>query len=140
MVLSGSVLPGDYSGGGMSFDQCVNTSIYTGVQFTLGGTTAGCDLYLQIQTFEEQSTSNRGGCTTGCYSFPSSPKLTSTSGVVTVHFADLTGGKPTTPAAITAEIVGLQWQFQSPAPIGDGGQPGCTGISLTITNVSFVSN
>jgi hypothetical protein len=140
LVLSGSVLPGDYSGGGMSFDQCVNTSTYTGVQFTLGGTTAGCDLYLKIQTFDEQPTANRGGCTTNCYSFPSSPKLTSTSGVVTVHFADLTGGEPTTPAAIKTEMVGLQWQFQSPAPVGDAGQPGCTGINLTITNVSFVSN
>jgi hypothetical protein len=36
--------------------------------------------------------------------------------------------------------VGLQWQFQSPAPAGDGGQLGCTGINLTITGVSFVSN
>ena len=140
LVLSGNVLAGDYSGGGMSFDQCVNTSTYTGVQFTLGGSTAGCDLYLDVQTFDEQGTANKGGCTgSSCYAFPNE-KLTSTTGVVTVHFSDLTGGVLITQPAIRNEIVGLQWQFQSPAPVGDGGQLGCTGIALTITNVSFVSN
>jgi hypothetical protein len=141
LVLSGNVVAGDYSGGGLSFDSCVNTSVYTGVQFTLGGTVAGCDLYLQVQTFEQQSVDNKGGCPKGgsCYSFPSSPKL-ATSGPVTVKFADLTGGKPATPAEIVKEMVGLQWQFQSPAPVGDGGQSGCTGINLTISNVTFVSN
>jgi hypothetical protein len=139
LVLSGNVLAGDYSGGGMSFDQCVNTSTYTGVQFTLGGSTAGCDLVFQVQTYDEQSTTNKGGCTSSCYGFPSA-KLTSTTGTVTVHFSDLTGGVLTTQPAIKNEMVGLQWQFQSPAPVGDGGQLGCTGIALTITNVSFVSN
>jgi hypothetical protein len=140
LVLSGNVLAGDYSGGGMSFDQCVNTSTYTGVQFTLGGSTAGCDLYFDVQTFDEQGTANKGGCTgSSCYAFPNE-KLTSTAGTVTVHFSDLTGGVLTTQSAIRNEIVGLQWQFQSPAPVGDGGQPGCTGIALTIANVSFVSN
>jgi hypothetical protein len=79
-----------------------------------------------------------GGCTSGCYVFPNT-KLTSTSGGVTVSFANLSGGQLTTQQAIANEIVGLQWQFQSPAPVGDGGQLGCTGINLTITNVSFVA-
>jgi len=139
LVLSGNVLASDYSGGGISFDQCVNTSTYTGVQFTLGGTTAGCDLVFQVQTFDEQATANKGGCTSNCYAFPN-VKLTGTTGAMTVHFADLTGGQLTTQPAIRNEIVGLQWQFQSPAPLGDGGQLGCTGVALTITNVSFVSN
>jgi hypothetical protein len=141
LVLSGSVAAGDYAGGGMSFDACVNTTTYTGVQFTLGGTTAGCDLYFQVQTFDEKPAGlgQVGGCTTGCYAFPGT-KLTSTSGAVSVPFANLTGGQLTTEPSIANEIVGLQWQFQSPAPVGDGGQVGCTGINLTITNVSFVSN
>jgi hypothetical protein len=118
----------------------VNTSTYTGVQFTLGGTVAGCDLVFQVQTFDEKPAGpgQVGGCTTGCYSFPGT-KLANTSGAVTVHFTDLSGGQPT-PAKIASEIVGLQWQFQSPAPVGDAGQAGCTGTNLTITNVSFVSN
>jgi hypothetical protein len=140
LVLSGSVAAGDYAGGGMSFDACVNTTTYTGVQFTLGGTVAGCDLYFDVQTFSEKpaGAGQVGGCTTGCYVFPNT-KLTSTTGAVTVHFTDLAGGLPA-PASIANEIVGLQWQFQSPAPVGDAGQLGCTGINLTVTNVSFVSN
>ena len=140
LALSGSVAAGDYSGGGLSFDVCVNTSTYTGVTFTLGGSVAGCDLYFDVQTFEEKPAGpgQVGGCATGCYVFPST-KLQSTTGAVTVHFTDLAGGLPA-PASIAKEVVGLQWQFQSPAPVGDGGQLGCTGINLTITNVSFVSN
>ena len=139
MVLAGDVAAGDYAGGGMTFDQCVNTTAYSGVQFTLGGTLAGCDLYFYAQTFDEKMPGNGqiGGCTTGCYVFPGK-KLPSASGPVTVSFADLTGGQLTTAPAIANEMVGFQWQFNSPAPVGDGGQPGCTGIALTIANVSFV--
>jgi hypothetical protein len=111
------------------------------VQFTLGGTVAGCDLYFYAQTFDEKGSGpgQVGGCTTGCYVFPG-VKLTSTTGPVTVHFSDLKGGQLTTATSIANEIVGLQWQFNSPAPVGDAGQSGCTGIALTVTNVSFVSN
>ena len=61
-----------------------------------------------------------------------------TTGAVTVRFADLSGGKLTTMAALANEIVGLQWQFQSPAPAGDAGQLGCAAIKLTVDDVSFV--
>ncbi len=141
LVLSGAVDPGDYSGGGLAFEQCANTSAYTGVQFTLGGTTGGCDVVFQVQTFIEKpkDASPAGGCTTGCYSFPQY-KLPATTGVVTVKFADLTGGMPIGAAEIAKQMVGLQWQFQSPAPPpGDAGvQAGCTGIAMTITDVKFV--
>jgi hypothetical protein len=140
-VLYGNVMaPGGYGGGGMSFDQCVNTAVYTGVQFTLGGTTAGCALKLQVQTYSQQAVANGGGCVANCYGFPSET-LATTTGPVVVKFADLAGtGQPATAAAIAQELIGLQWQFESPPPVGDAGQPDCTGINLTIDNVSFVSN
>jgi hypothetical protein len=105
----------------------------------LGGTTGGCDLIFNVQTFDEKppGTNQVGGCTSNCYVFPNA-KLTSTSGAMTVSFSTLTGGQLIVATALQNEMVGLQWQFQSPAPIGDGGQPGCDGINLTITNVSFV--
>jgi hypothetical protein len=118
LVLSGNVAAGDYAGGGMSFDSCVNTTTYHGIQFTLGGTVAGCDLSFNVQTFEQQANTNGGGCdksTSSCYSFPKKT-LTFSTNPITVMFSDLSGGMPTDPAAIAAEIVGLQWQFQSPAP------------------------
>jgi hypothetical protein len=138
--LAGTVAAADYGGGGMSFDTCVNTTTYTGVQFTLGGTTGGCDLFFQVQTFEEQGKTNHGGCddsvSGNCYKFPQ-VKLATTTGPVTVRFADLTGGMPVGAAAIAAEIVGLQWQFQSAAPVADGGQIDCP-ANLTIDDVMFV--
>jgi hypothetical protein len=136
LMLSGKVMPGDYSGGGLSFEGCVNTTAYTGVQFTLGGTAAGCIVRFQVQTFEEKPVSQGGGCATSCYQLPGAA-LTSTAGAVTVRFTDLAGGLPA-PAAIASEIVGLQWQFESPPPAGDASQLGCTGIRLTVSNISFV--
>ena len=142
LVLSGDVAAGDFGGGGMSFDSCVNTSTYTGVQFTLGGTAAGCNLKFQLQTFSQQADTNGGGCPAAgsCYGFPNEV-LQSTTGPVVVKFADLAlTGKPVAAADMAKEIVGLQWQFESPGPVGDAIQLGCTGIALTITNVLFVSN
>jgi hypothetical protein len=133
LVLAGSVLAKDYAGGGLSFDECVNASAYSGVQFTLGGSTGGCDLIFNVQTFDEKpaGTNQVGGCTSGCYSFPN-VKLTSTSGPVTVPFSTLSGGQLIVATALQNEMVGLQWQFQP------SGATGCDGINLTITNVSFV--
>ena len=144
LVLSGDATAGvDVGHGGMAFDQCVNTTTYTGVQFALGGTTAGCDVVFRVMTFDQEPSDPGlvGGCirAAGCFHFPS-VKLTSTTGLVTIHFTDLAGGLPAAPSAIASEIVGFLWDFQSPAPVGDGGQLGCAGIALTITNVSFVSN
>ena len=139
MLLAGDVAAGDYAGGGLSFDQCVNTTAYTGVQFTLGGTDAGCDVYFYVQTFDEKmpGSGQIGGCTSSCYVFPGT-KLTSASGVMSVPFSALSGGQLTTAPAISNEMVGLQWQFNSPPPQLDAGQSGCAGIKLTVTNVSFV--
>jgi len=69
-----------------------------------------------------------------------SVKLTSTSGPITVAFSTLTGGQLVVATALQDEIVGLQWQFQSPAPVGDAGQPGCDGINLTSPTFRSFSN
>jgi hypothetical protein len=47
---------------------------------------------------------------------------------------------PTGATDIVKQLVGLQWQFQSPPPPAvDGGvQLACTGIAMTITDVKFV--
>lgn len=142
--MKGTVQSGEYAYAGMQFDKCVNTTTYTGLSFTLGGTAAGCDFFLLVQTFEQQAASNHGGCPAGgsCYSFPKKTLTIdpSGSGTVTVHFADLTGGVPTDPAAIKAEIVGLQWQFQSPSGVDGGPQPACNNIDVTVDDVAWVSD
>ncbi len=140
-VGGGTVASGDYAGGGMAFSDCVNTNTWTGVSFTLGGSSGGCDVYFQVQTFDEQGTANHGGCTgTSCYVFPQA-KVTTGTAPITVHFSDLSGGMPVGASAIAKQIVGLQWQLQSPAPpAADAGQPACPGAELLVDNVQFVSN
>lgn len=143
-VTGGMIAAGDYAGGGLSFSQCVNTTAYSGVTFTLGGTAGGCDVFFQAQTFEEQGASNGGGCPSGgsCYSFPQlkvvSGPAEPTGQPITVHFSDLMGGAPDAAAAIAMQLVGLQFQLQSSTPVADAAQTGCSGVTLTIDNVAFV--
>ncbi len=142
LELKGMVAPGDYSGGGMSFDNCVNSTMWTGIQFTIGGTTDGCNLAFQLQTLSQEGISNHGTCPDGasCYNFPNKTITVSTTPApVTILFSDLEGtGMPATAAAFEMEMFGLQWQFTSAAPVGDGGiQMGCS-PDVTITNVSWV--
>src|SRR5882672_5835827 len=121
LVLSGSVAVNDYAGGGLAFDQCVHTTAYTGVQMRLGGTSGGCELVFSVQTFEQQTIGNKGGCdqsTTSCFHFPG-VRVQPGAAPIVVRFASLQNGFPTDPAAIAAQIVGLQWQLQaSPPPDG----------------------
>jgi hypothetical protein len=141
LSLTGTVAVGDYGGGGLSFDQCVDTTTYTGFKFTLGGSPGGCDVLFEVQTFSQQSTTNKGGCntsTTTCYDFPRIRVPFGTT-PITVRFADLAGtGMPATAPGLSSEMVGLQWQLQT-ATGGDAGQTACT-VSMTIDDVSFVSN
>lgn len=134
----GTVAVADYAGGGMMFGECVNTSTWTGVSFTLGGTPAGCDVYFQVKTFADQAISNQGGCDAGCYSFPQVKVMPGDP--VTVHFTEVTGSGHADAGSIPMQIVGLQWQLQSAAPPDGGVQAACTNAMLTIDNVMFVSN
>ena len=137
--LKGTIQSGEYGYGGMQFDRCVNTKTYTGIQFTLSGTTQGCDLFVYAQTYEQQAATNKGGCAANCYNFPKK-QITVDAAPITVHFSDFTGGMPATGDLIKAEIVGLQWQLQSPAGADGGAQPACENIDLTIDDVKFVSD
>ena len=134
MHLKGDVAGGDYGGGGLAFDACVNTAKYSGVRFTLGGAVAACSVQFQVQTFSQQAVANRGGCDmaagASCYQFP---KTAATLGATnTIMWSQLENtGMPATAAALAAEIVGLQFQFE-----GTSGT--CMNVDLTIDDVQFV--
>jgi hypothetical protein len=132
-VLAGNVAASGYAGGGMSLDgACANAADYRGIQFTLGGTAAGCDIIFQIRTYAQLPTSANGVCASNCYQFPQ-VKLATTTGLTVVTFAMLTDtGQPAAAADIAKSIMGLQWQLQSPAG------KACTGVKLTIDDVKFV--
>jgi hypothetical protein len=136
---SGQVASGDYVGIGMTFDQCVNAPNFKGVSFTLTGSTGGCTLVFDLQTLDEQATSNMGLCDTcmnTCYLFPTKTLNVTldptTPTPVTVLFTDLeNSGMPATAAAFSLEMIGLQWQLQA------GSSGACMGASLAVTDVAF---
>jgi hypothetical protein len=134
----GTVMAADYAGGGIRFDQCVNTTSWTGVQFTLGGTVGSCELYFQIKTFVEQPISSGGGCVANCYDFPQ-VKVQVAAQPITVLFKDLVGGKPDGGAAIAMQILGLEWQINGANAVSGASQK-CTNVELTIDKVQLVSN
>jgi hypothetical protein len=139
LSVRGNVASSDYGGITLSFDQCVNTTLYGGVRFTLGGTTSGCDLFLQLETYSRLPVAEGGGCVGTCFGFPRM-RIQIGAAPITVTFAGLAGsGLPATASAMRAEIVGLQLQLQSPAPAG-GSQPSCLGVDMTVDDLQFVAN
>ncbi len=140
LAIRGNVVAGDYAGVAFEFDQCVDTASYQAVRFTLGGTTAGCDLFFQLETYSQQMVGSGGTCSTNCYRFPNT-RLEVGAAPITVTFAALTGtGQPASAEGMRAEIIGLQLQLQSASPAAGRAQASCAGISLTLDDVQFVAN
>lgn len=140
LVGAGTVAAADYTGIGMSFDECVNAPSFTGVTFTITGSLGGCKLAFQLQTLQEQATANNGLCNTcvdTCYLFPAmtlavTPDAT-TPTTVTVPFTSLENtGMPATAADFTTEMLGFQWQLTSPGAA-------CTGVTVAISDVAFTT-
>ena len=139
--MSGQVVPNSrqtaYARGGLQFDSCVNTTTYTGIQFTIAGSTGGCDVWFQLQTYAELPTYAKGGCASNCDKLPQK-KVTPRPTPTTVLFADLENtGIPAMAADLAAQIVGLRWNLQVAANSGvDAGQSPCS-FNLTIDDVKF---
>jgi hypothetical protein len=139
--ISGQVVPGgtpeSYAGGGLQFDSCVNTTVYTGVEFLLSGSTGGCDVYFQLLTYAEQPTFAKGGCAVHCEDFPEK-KVTPRSTPTTVLFSELANtGSPADAASMAAQIMGVGWNVPLPPSTVDAGQNPCT-FNLTVDDVRFV--
>ncbi len=140
LAIRGNVAAGDYAGVVLAFDQCVDTASYQAVRFTLGGTTAGCDLFFQLETYSQQTVDSGGTCATNCYRFPNT-RLEVGAVPITVTFAALAGtGQPASAEGMRAEIIGLQLQVQSASPAAGRTQASCAGVSLTLDDVQFVAN
>jgi hypothetical protein len=142
----GNVTSGAYGGIGLAYCSCTTVAEFTQVQFTVGGSWPGCDLQLQIKTFDQTPTSNNppGGCnssTTSCYNYPAALTVafpSATPQTVTVKLSDVNNWTATT----AAEVIGLQWQWtysgsNIPADAGFDASAGCP-IDATVTNVKFL--
>lgn len=135
--LTGSVMSSDWGGGGVSFNVCSTVASFTQVQFSLVGTSPGCDLELQIQTFDQRPTTQvpAGGCTANCYGFPVVKKVavpSATSATITTPLSSFSNWS----TANANQVVGLQWQFTGTQLDPDAGV-GCP-IDVTIGNIKFL--
>jgi len=141
MHVTGSVMAGDYGGAGLSFAVCTTVKSFTQVQFTLSGKSQGCDLELQIKTFDQQPITQNpaGGClqdaSAGCYNFPVVKQVAvPTTDVQTVTTA--LSNASNWSDANAAQVVGMQWQWTGTGVDPDAGV-GCP-IDVTISNIKFL--
>jgi hypothetical protein len=127
-----------YAGVGLYFSSasCLDVTAYTGVQFDLTGTVAGCALTFGANDSEDLSTSDdaiRGGCTNAiCYG-PSQLVAPTSTGTIQVPFAAMTGGTPDSALDATT-LVSIQWEVLGAATALDGS--GCS-AAFTVENVQF---
>ena len=140
MHVTGSVMSGDYAGTGISFLVCATVTSFSQVQFTLSGSWPGCDVELQIKTFDQQPITDNpaGGCyqdaSASCYNFPVKRQVavpTSEPTTVAVQLSDITNWSD----ANAAQVVGMQWQWTGTNvdPDASGGCP----IDVKITDIKF---
>lgn len=112
-----------YDGFGIYTGKCSSLMGYTGVSFTLSGTTMSVDkpnalkFVMQMNADEPIDTKNMKGACPGaagvdCIS-PSKAIMPSDS-PQTIMFSDLTGGKPVAAADVT-QVLGFQWQIDPDA-------------------------
>jgi len=147
--VTGSVTMGDYGGAGLGFLDCATVDAYSQIQFTIKGSSPGCDLELQIKTFDQTPTSQNppGGCDSDagtCYMYPVVKQVvvpSSDTMTVTTPLANVTSWS----SDVAKQVVGLQWQFTgtniSSSDASDAGAdaaPAACPIDVSITGIKFL--
>ena len=144
LKLNFTVAAGQYAGGRVNFDSCVDARAFNSIQFTASvtaGSLNGCAWQVQLQTQDQRPTTatnpTGGTCnatTTTCERYPSA-SLTAATATATVYTTRFTAfSNPANSAVATpSQITGLQWQVNS-----NNGTGTCT-VELHIDNVKFVT-
>jgi hypothetical protein len=143
LKLNFTVSAGQYAGGRLNFDSCVDARMFNSIQFTASltaGSLTGCVWQVQLQTQDQRpmtATNPSGGtCTAAtCERYPAATLTapTATAAMVTTRFTAF--DNPANSMIATAgQISGIQWQVNS----GNNGSGTCT-VELHIDNVRFVT-
>jgi hypothetical protein len=144
----GGVAAGGYGGMGLGFQVCATVASFSQISFDVMGSSPGCDVELQIKTFDQQPTNQNpaGGCdstASSCYNFPVVKQVVNLQTAiasftnVTVPLSNFADGSGTAwPSNFATQVVGLQWQFTGTAIDPDAGTA-CP-IDVSITNVKFL--
>src|SRR4029079_1984812 len=123
LKLNLKVTAGEYAGGRLNFDSCVDATGFNSIQFTASvatGSLTGCTWQVQLQTQNQRPTGGTpmgGTCnatTTTCERYPAATLAapTATATTFTVRFSAFNNpAMSTVPTA--SQIVGLQWQANS---------------------------
>jgi len=141
--LNFTVSAGQYAGGGVSFDSCVDASAFNAISFTASvaaGNLTGCVWQVQLQTQDQrpatQTDPTGGTCNAasanGCYRFPAATLTMPVAATYVVPFASFNNPAGST-IALPTQIVGVQWQANSQSGTGT-----CT-VELHIDDVRFVT-
>lgn len=136
-----------FLGAVLYFNNCIDASAFTGVQFTISGSLSGCTLQYATSDDEHQDMTMGSLFATGpAGSYPPQNRilvdtLTSTPHTIKAPFkAPFSGsdiqGRPATPLD-SSKLISTVWQFTVPvAPYEGGGIEMCTG-SVTIDDIKF---
>ncbi len=142
VVLTATIAASGYSGYGLYFkdpDKCFNVASYSGVRMTIGGSSGGADVFLQLQmndNYPIDATNSKGACvgtwSDGCKNAEfkiAADAIPATPTAIDVPWASIAAGTPVD-LIDPSQLLGIQWQVNCVAA-----DP-CA-VNLTIGEVSF---
>jgi hypothetical protein len=140
LKLNFMVTAGQYAGGGLTFDSCVDATAFSGVQFTAAvtaGSLTGCTWQVQVQTQDQRPSTDTnpsgGTCASNCYRYPVSTIAAAPPATPMTISAAFPFSNPSGSTIMTrTQITGLQWQVNSSAGTGT-----CT-VELRIDDIKFM--
>jgi hypothetical protein len=128
-----------YVGQVLYFNNCIDASAFSGVEFTLGGTFSGCTIQYSTNDAPHDNTVTdpKGTCSLGnsCYSPQAGITSVSAAGAVVMEpWITAAGGDPSL-VLDPHQLTSIQWQFTIPAA-PDGGAGVCM-ANLNISQIKF---
>jgi hypothetical protein len=142
--LAMTVTAGQYAGGGVGFDSCVDASAFNAIGFTtsvVSGSLTNCNWQVQLQTQDQRpstATDPTGGtCASTCYRYPTVANLAVPSGGAGTTYTSLFtafNNPSSSTIATRTQITGVQFQVNS----GNSGTGTCT-VEMRFDNIGFVT-
>ncbi|HVV52309.1 MAG TPA: hypothetical protein VHO06_21760 [Polyangia bacterium] len=129
-----------YVGTVLYFNNCIDASAFSGVEFDFGGTISGCTIQYSSNDVphDDMGTDKKGTCTLGtaCYSPQASiTTVSATAAQVQEPWITTAGGNPSA-VLDPKQLTGIQWQFTIPAA-ADGGTASACMANLNISQIKF---
>jgi hypothetical protein len=117
--LDWTVTAGQYAGGGLTFDSCVDVSDFDTFSYRatlLSGSLNGCSILVQLETQDQRpttATSPSGGtCASNCFRFPTAT-ATAPTATATTYTLPITSFSNPVGSTVRSQVVGIHWQANS---------------------------